>query len=132
MKKIFVLLLLAFTAITTNAQETATIGNNFTFKGKLISDVVKSPQCGIIASAIVLEFKVLDDPNNAISGKTIGIVIPCPELYGKDFFQNGEKYTLTVADKNQETFDYLIANEAALEKYNLPNKLYAVEVVIVE
>lgn len=127
MKKIIALIAFAFTVITASAQEKEIIGNHFELKGKMICDVVMSPPCGILASAVVVEFQILEVSDGTLPPGNVGIIFTCPELFGKDFFKNGETYTITVADKNQASNGWLIANEEALDKYSLPNKLYAVK-----
>lgn len=132
MKKIIALIAFTAALLNTSAQEKAIIGNQLVLTGTIINDVHPSPPCGIIASALVVEFHILDVSNGTLPPGDVGIIVTCPELYGKDFFQTGKTYTITVADENQASFGWSIANKEALDKYNLPKKLYAVEATKVE
>ena len=71
--------------------------------------------CGIMAYAYGLKFRIVNTDFDFVC------IIPCPEGYGKYFFQKGNKYQLEVKKVNNldsAYHGYTIQNP--YKKYNLP------------
>jgi len=54
--------------------------------GTLIDIPVKLPDCGVFCYVVACRLK------ESITNKTVILFIPCPELYGKDFFKKDRLY----------------------------------------
>lgn len=98
----------------------------FELTGRLINSPV-SPDCGIIAWAVVAEFETNDLPlKESKLYKSLPVIIGCPELYGKDFFQSGKTYKMVVTTKKET--DYAISNESVLNNYMLDNRFWLISI----
>lgn len=92
--------------------------NEYSFKVKLVEDVnPPSAYCGCDANITGFKFEILDSDSTHLIGKHIVVLEECPEFKGKDFFVEGEIYSITA--KRYNGFDSpIIRNDYADE--NLP------------
>jgi hypothetical protein len=72
--------------------------------------------CGIFSFTYAMKFQRIDDQS-----QFVGLIF-CPDQYGKDFFQMGKTYILTLADKIDTTADILVNH---YENLRLPT--YSIE-----
>ena len=128
MKAAALIFLLMLTRIVAHAQTDPIRGNQFHLTGKIIEKVQLPADCGIIAQATVFKFEVIKLTGMSYPNKNIGIVVCCPEFYGKDYFQKGKSYQLVFSDQNQADFGWLIHNKDLLSKNGLSFEPYAVSV----
>ncbi len=109
------------------AQKEKVRGKQFELTGTIINEVGLSPHCGIFAFATVIEFHIQSFSDANYNSDSIAVIFTCPEMYGADFFQKGAQYQITVADENPADFGWMLVNQEALKKYNLPKKLWVLE-----
>lgn len=130
-KHIFLLILLLF-LIKTEAQIPSQKKDIFQFKGKMIGNLDDGADCGYLKFATVVDFQIIEFSDKKIKQKNIGIIVRCPELYGKNFFKDGKIYKLTIeTEKNRklnDNFDYTIQNMRAFEKYKNENIYWAISI----
>src|SRR4051812_27294529 len=100
----FIILAAYFTIAACNARD------NVLKRGVLLEMPVKSAQCGIVSSLIAFKFRDLN------SRKEFVLFIPCPELYGENYFLKGQVYCFdTVKDKSVYN-GYVLSNKYEDEK----------------
>jgi hypothetical protein len=107
---VFILAFLLFSGSLT-AQENEVKGNQYDLKGKIISSIQLPPHCGFLATAVVIEFKVIQSSDISYIHDSITVIIMCPESYGVNFFEAEKIYTLKVSDQNPAKFDWIIWND---------------------
>jgi len=94
----------------------------------VLEEELSVPNCGPFTIGIVMKFRMLDKKTNAFY--YIGVVILCPNIYGKKFFSAGNKYRITckgkVAGDIKRYNEYIIINR--YDKLNLPT--YVAEKVV--
>jgi len=66
--------------------DNAGISDKVVITGTLIDIPVKLPDCGVFCYVVACRLK------ESITNKTVILFIPCPELYGKDFFKKDRLY----------------------------------------
>lgn len=108
--------------------------SEYILEGKQISDLKNIADCGYLKLATVVEFKIINFSDSDYKNKRIGIIIPCIEFYGRDFFKKGKTYILKIKkekeiDKNKE-FDYTLQNKQLLNKYINNKKYWATSIKI--
>ncbi len=113
-----ILLLITFFSLCFNlkAQNSSAISKNFT--GKLIGHFSDAPKCDEEAYASVMEFEIIEFNDLNYTKKLIGVFIPCPNEYGKDFFKVGKTYKMEVHAENQYDLGlfYHIFNEKRIKR----------------
>ena len=94
-------------------------------KGKLISKVLETPLCGILAWGAIAEFEILEFSDIRYSKNRIPIILTCPASYSKSL-KVGKVYDLNVVDENQADFEWSLweSDEKKLNDYNLENKYW--------
>jgi hypothetical protein len=117
MKNIFIIFILLWT-VSFQAQNK----DEYILRGKLSNELDPGADCGYLKLATVTEFKIIYFSDKNYKNKNIAIIIPCPELYGENFFKRGKTYDLKVKiikeNSSNRDFDYTIQNTKTLEKYN--------------
>lgn len=103
-------------------------GNQFYLKGKIAEEVDLTAGCGVIAWGTVIIFYISELKGMTYPNERIGIVITCPQEYGKNYFEKEKTYKVTFSDKNQADFEWLIPNKDLLRKNGLSFDPYAVSV----
>lgn len=111
-------LLILFIAIGLSAysQADSVRGKQFQLKGKIASAPERTPLCGTIAWASVVNFEIVKIDGMTYGKKNIYIVVTCPEFYKNDFFQVGKTYNVVFSDSNQADFGWTIPNKELLKK----------------
>jgi hypothetical protein len=127
-KRTLIIAIFISVAFTSYSQTDSITGRQFRLRGKIIEKVQLTPHCGDIAWATVLEFDVIKLEGMEKPVKRIGIIVPCPEFYIDNFFQEGKTYEVVFSDKNDAPFGWLIPNKDVLKKYNLPFEPYAISI----
>jgi hypothetical protein len=92
------------------------IDATYIFNVKLENKPVLSPDCGIIAWATAIKYKVLNTDYPNFKGDYILILEPCPELKGKFFFSKGMFYKIKASKNSSANFGYSIINNYKKEK----------------
>ena len=90
-------------------------------KAKLTQNLDSIADCGDLKLPTLVDFEIIELSDKSYKSKDIGIIIRCPEFYGKDFFEKGKIYSMEVEaegnDKSGGDFDYSLQNMKATEKY---------------
>lgn len=83
-------------------------------KCQLMESPVLSVHCGIQSVSVAMKFKILGND----SGDTIFIgIVPCPEMYGNNFFSVNTLYRVNLSDTSNTKYDL---NFNPYEKQKLP------------
>lgn len=128
MKLAFTLIIFLLIGYSTYSQKTLIRGHEFLLIGKINNKVNRTPDCGQLAFAIIIEFEVIKIYELPYSNKSIEIIVPCPESYGKDFFVIGKTYKVVFSDQNQANFEWGIFDKDLLKKNKLSFHPYAVSI----
>lgn len=126
MKLVYYILVFIIFTFNLNAQTDTIVEKQYNLKGKLIYKILQSTDCGRIANADVFEFEIITYSDTTYKNKNIGVVIPCPELHGKNFFKLDSTYDMILSDL--QTYKWSISNIVVLEKYKLKYKLWVKEI----
>ncbi len=87
-------------------------GDNSLNKGVLIDEPSNYVQCGVVSNLVALKFRELNSEKEYI------LFIPCPELYGSNFFLKDQVYYYDTV-KNREVYkDYILLNQYKDENLN--------------
>ena len=85
--------------------------NPYTLIAKLESKVILKTKCGKDNYEYVYQFKAIQFDLEKHNGKTVGVVISCPEEFGENYFQKDAEYEMKVIIEERETFGNLIFAE---------------------
>lgn len=77
-------------------------------EAKFIKQAKKTAHCGHFAFAAVMEFKIISKDS---SSKNIQIIVPCPELYGEDFFNFKDTYIIQLERGNNSETNYMLVDD---------------------
>lgn len=129
MKNIIIVFILLCT-VTFQAQNK----DEYILEGQQISNLYDGAGCGYLKLATIVEFKIINFSDTNYKNTEIGIIIPCTEFYGENFFKKGKTYILKIKiEKEKNTskeFDYVVQNIQTLEKYNDNNKYWAISATV--
>lgn len=128
MRHLFTISLFLFIACKPQLKSEDIRGNQFYLKGKIAEEVEITAGCGVIAWGTVIIFSISELKGMNYPSEKIGIVITCPQEYGKKFFEKGKTYKVTFSDKNQANFEWLIPNKDLLKKNCLSFDPYVIKV----
>lgn len=85
---------------------------HYTFLGKLIEIPKGIRSCGgIIPSGAAFKYEVIETTFKNYSNKYVIIYTACPSLYGKNFFNANQSYTIYAATNNGASFGIKILND---------------------
>lgn len=118
--------------ISSQGQNSSKNNDQFTLEGKAISNLDIGADCGYFKLATVVEFQIINFSDKAYKNNRVGVVVPCPEFYGSNFFKKGATYILKVKILNEKTskkdFDYTVQNMKTLEKYKNDNIYWPISI----
>jgi len=104
MKKrtLIIIILCTYSLISCNSSD------KISLEGKLYKLSEQKADCGVLAFASVMEFEVENVIYEKSDENVTRVIVPCPELYGKDFFKINETYKLTLEQGNNSDTDYVL------------------------
>ncbi len=100
--------------------------------GKIVHDGVKHVPCGFEAFAYLYVFEIISYSDNKYAARKIAVLIPCPELYGENFFENGKSYKLNVTKTKGSFVGLDIFDQKKVKKSLLREKVWLVENTLVK
>lgn len=110
MRHLFILIVFFCSNLFCNNINSGTsISNNNTTFFRLVGNPERYTSCGTIKNYVGFKFKDLKD--NSI----VVILILCPELYGKDFFEIGKDYEIEMLKKEDKLDNAALTNEFIAE-----------------
>lgn len=128
-KAIFVVLFFLFLGFKSHSQIDSSKGGKYIVQGKVIHKLPKVPDCGLFSWSTVVEFQIIKIVGISYPGKNIGIIVQCPELYGKGFFKKGKVYEVVFSDKNQSNPESIFSKKELLKKNVLAFQPFAISII---
>lgn len=120
-------LLLTLTSLLLVRECNETRGQKYELKGHIIREVNMPPHCGVLATAVAVEFDIQQYSDDDYPLDSIAVIFTCPEFYGEAFFEVERTYKITVADENQADFGWSIENYELLDQYPDKKKLWVIQ-----
>ena len=105
-------------------QTDTTRSDQFELTGEIIGTISLPPHCGYFSFAVAIEFRIVDFSISDLPSETIGLIVPCPEFYGDNFFVVGTSYQLLVTQNEKPYEDFLIWNSSIVSKYALARNFW--------
>jgi hypothetical protein len=124
----FVVLFFLFLGFKSHSQIGCSEGGKYIVQGKVIHKLPKVPDCGLFSWSTVVEFQIIKIVGINYPGKNIGIIVQCPELYGKGFLKKGKVYEVVFSDKNQSNLEFIISKKELLKKNAIAFQPFAVSI----